>query len=121
MSFGRQLQGNFNNPQQAPAQKVGAQQACSKGPQSTSSGTIPPSPQSCQPHTPQMQPPTPQQPGTPQQAMCPTGDANKEASLMPVPSPQQIQYLNAFEGQELTIQKQPNNTSSLRDGEIMSP
>lgn len=27
---------------------------------------------------------------------------------MPVPSPQQIQYMNAFEGQELTIQKQPN-------------
>lgn len=27
---------------------------------------------------------------------------------MPVPSPQQIQYLNNFEGQELTIQKQPN-------------
>lgn len=27
---------------------------------------------------------------------------------MPVPSPQQIQYLNVFEGQELTIQKQPN-------------
>ncbi|CAG7825261.1 unnamed protein product [Allacma fusca] len=32
----------------------------------------------------------------------------KEANLMPVPSPQQIQYLNVFEGQELTIQKQPN-------------
>lgn len=32
---------------------------------------------------------------------------------MPVPSPQQIQYLNAFEGQELTIQKQAN--TSLKD------
>jgi len=32
----------------------------------------------------------------------------KEPNLMPVPSPQQIQYLNVFEGQELTIQKQPN-------------
>ena len=32
----------------------------------------------------------------------------KEANLMPVPSPQQIQYINVFEGQELTIQKQPN-------------
>lgn len=38
----------------------------------------------------------------------------KEANLMPVPSPQQIQYLNTFEGQELTIQKQPN--TSLKDG-----
>uniref|UniRef100_A0A0A9Y5Q4 B-cell lymphoma 9 beta-catenin binding domain-containing protein n=1 Tax=Lygus hesperus TaxID=30085 RepID=A0A0A9Y5Q4_LYGHE len=27
----------------------------------------------------------------------------KEPNLMPVPSPQQIQYLNAFEGQELTL------------------
>lgn len=34
---------------------------------------------------------------------------NKEPNLMPVPSPQQIQYLNQFEGQELTIQKQPNS------------
>lgn len=31
---------------------------------------------------------------------------------MPVPSPQQIQYMNAFEGQELTIQKQPNTGAS---------
>lgn len=37
----------------------------------------------------------------------------KEPNLMPVPSPQQIQYLNTFEGQELTIQKQPN--TSLKD------
>lgn len=37
---------------------------------------------------------------------------NKEPNLMPVPSPQQIQYLNQFEGQELTIQKQPNNQPS---------
>lgn len=45
--------------------------------------------------------------------------SNKEANLMPVPSPQQIQYLNPLEGQELTIQKQPN--TSLRDSDIMSP
>lgn len=38
----------------------------------------------------------------------------KELNLMPVPSPQQIQYLNTFEGQELTIQKQPN--VSVKDG-----
>lgn len=37
---------------------------------------------------------------------------NKEPHLMPVPSPQQIQYLNQFEGQELTIQKQPNSQPS---------
>ncbi|KAG1701280.1 Protein BCL9 [Nymphon striatum] len=43
----------------------------------------------------------------------------KEPSLMPVPSPQQIQYINAFEGQELTIQKQPN--TSLKEANIMSP
>lgn len=40
----------------------------------------------------------------------------KEASLMPVPSPQQITYINSFEGQELTIQKQPN--TSLKDGNL---
>jgi hypothetical protein len=38
---------------------------------------------------------------------------SSEPNLMPVPSPQQIQYLNTFEGQELTIHKQPN--TSLRD------
>lgn len=38
----------------------------------------------------------------------------KEPNLMPVPSPQQISYLNTFEGQELTIQKQPN--TNLKDG-----
>lgn len=43
----------------------------------------------------------------------------KEPNLMPVPSPQQIQYLSTFEGQELTIQKQSN--TSLRDSDIMSP
>jgi len=43
-----------------------------------------------------------------------------EPQLMPVPSPQQIQYsLNAFEGQELTIQKQPN--TSRRDSDLISP
>ncbi|XP_052752940.1 collagen alpha-1(I) chain-like isoform X3 [Galleria mellonella] len=41
------------------------------------------------------------------------GSHAKEPSLMPVPSPQQISYLNQFEGQELTIQKQPN--TSLKD------
>ncbi|XP_059057991.1 collagen alpha-1(I) chain-like isoform X6 [Achroia grisella] len=41
------------------------------------------------------------------------GSHGKEPSLMPVPSPQQISYLNQFEGQELTIQKQPN--TSLKD------
>ncbi|XP_054279987.1 protein BCL9 homolog isoform X1 [Macrosteles quadrilineatus] len=44
---------------------------------------------------------------------------SKEPNLMPVPSPQQIQYLNTFEGQELTIQKQPN--TSLKETNIMSP
>jgi len=44
---------------------------------------------------------------------------NKEPNLMPVPSPQQIQYLNAFEGQELTIQKQPN--TSLKEPSSSSP
>ena len=34
--------------------------------------------------------------------------SKNEANLMPVPSPQQIQYLNPLDGQELTIQKQPN-------------
>lgn len=38
---------------------------------------------------------------------------------MPVPSPQQIQYLNTFDGQELTIQKQPN--TSLKETNIRSP
>ncbi|XP_072946097.1 protein BCL9 homolog isoform X3 [Epargyreus clarus] len=42
-----------------------------------------------------------------------SGSHGKEPSLMPVPSPQQISYLNQFEGQELTIQKQPN--TSLKD------
>lgn len=44
---------------------------------------------------------------------------NKEPSLMPVPSPQQIQYMNTFDGHELTIQKQPN--TSLRESDILSP
>ena len=34
--------------------------------------------------------------------------SKNEANLMRVPSPQQIQYLNPLDGQELTIQKQPN-------------
>ncbi|CAG2111772.1 unnamed protein product [Medioppia subpectinata] len=42
----------------------------------------------------------------------------QEPALMPVPSPQQIQYLNTFEGQELTIQKQPN--TSLRDTDLIA-
>jgi len=45
--------------------------------------------------------------------------SSKGANLMPVPSPQQIQDLNPLEGQELTIQKQPN--TSLRDPDMMSP
>ncbi|KAK2705333.1 protein BCL9 homolog isoform X2 [Artemia franciscana] len=48
------------------------------------------------------------------QNTTPTG--TKEPNLMPVPSPQQIQY---FEGQELTIQKQPN--TSLRETDLLSP
>ncbi|KAJ3639755.1 hypothetical protein Zmor_003095 [Zophobas morio] len=48
----------------------------------------------------------------------PTAGA-KEPNLMPVPSPQQIQYLNAFEGQELIIQKQPN--TSLKERNMISP
>ena len=47
------------------------------------------------------------------------GSGSKEANLMPVPSPQQIQYLNPLEGQELTIQKQPN--TSLRESDLLSP
>lgn len=39
---------------------------------------------------------------------------DKEPNLMPVPSPQQISYLNTFESQELTIQKQPN--TNIKDG-----
>lgn len=49
----------------------------------------------------------------------PTSGVVKEPNLMPVPSPQQIQYLNTFEGQELIIQKQPN--TSLKEGNIISP
>ncbi|XP_026824047.1 protein BCL9 homolog isoform X2 [Ooceraea biroi] len=53
-----------------------------------------------------------------QQKQQHTGNVNastvKEANLMPVPSPHQLQYLSTFEGQELTIQKQPN--TSLKDG-----
>ncbi|XP_066158500.1 protein BCL9 homolog isoform X1 [Euwallacea fornicatus] len=48
-----------------------------------------------------------------------TTGTGKEPNLMPVPSPQQIQYLNTFEGQELIIQKQPN--TSLKEGNIISP
>ncbi|XP_056646112.1 protein BCL9 homolog isoform X1 [Diorhabda sublineata] len=52
-------------------------------------------------------------------ATTPTSGVGKEPNLMPVPSPQQIQYLNTFEGQELIIQKQPN--TSLKEGNIISP
>lgn len=45
------------------------------------------------------------------------GGCGKEPNLMPVPSPQQIQY-NTFEGQELIIQKQPN--TGLKEGNIIS-
>merc|ERR1719410_1489231 len=44
--------------------------------------------------------------------------SSKEANLMPVPSPQQIQF-PLLDGQELTIQKQPN--TSLRDSDLVSP
>lgn len=63
-----------------------------------------------------------QQMSTSTTSSCPTlsaTGAGKEPNLMPVPSPQQIQYLNTFEGQELIIQKQPN--TSLKDGNIISP
>merc|ERR1719350_451820 len=43
---------------------------------------------------------------------------SKEANLMPVPSPQQIQF-PLLDGQELTIQKHPN--TSLRDSDLVSP
>ena len=36
--------------------------------------------------------------------------SKNEANLMRVPSPQQIQYLNPLDGEEMTIQKQPNTT-----------
>ena len=45
-------------------------------------------------------------------------NCSKEANLMPVPSPQQIQF-PLLDGQELTIQKQPN--TSLRDTDLVSP
>ncbi|XP_061724674.1 collagen alpha-1(III) chain-like isoform X3 [Cydia pomonella] len=54
-----------------------------------------------------------QQAGAEARAGAGAGSHGKEPSLMPVPSPQQISYLNQFEGQELTIQKQPN--TSLKD------
>uniref|UniRef100_A0ABD2X2V5 B-cell lymphoma 9 beta-catenin binding domain-containing protein n=1 Tax=Trichogramma kaykai TaxID=54128 RepID=A0ABD2X2V5_9HYME len=47
----------------------------------------------------------------------PAGNPNGPKELMPVPSPQQISYLTTFEGQELTIQKQPNTT--VKDGSSM--
>jgi hypothetical protein len=45
-------------------------------------------------------------------------NCSKEANLMPVPSPQQIQFPQ-LDGQELTIQKQPN--TSFRDSDLVSP
>ena len=44
--------------------------------------------------------------------------SKNEPNLMPVPSPQQIQF-PLLDGQELTIQKQPN--TSLRDSDLVSP
>ena len=60
-------------------------------------------------------------PSTPMATASPSpgGGIKKEASLMPVPSPQQIQYLAAFEGHELTIQRQPN--TGLTDPHLLSP
>ncbi|KAI1289979.1 Protein BCL9 -like protein [Halotydeus destructor] len=49
----------------------------------------------------------------------PISNVKNEPQLMPVPSPQHIQYLNNFDGQELTIQKQPN--TGLRDADLISP
>lgn len=43
----------------------------------------------------------------------------QEPGLMPVPSPQQIQYLGSLEGQELTIQKQAN--MGVPEGMPMGP
>lgn len=66
----------------------------------------------------QHQKPQPQLPHT--QPMQSANSHCKEPNLMPVPSPQHIQYLSTFEGQELTIQKQPN--TSLKDTpSIVSP
>uniref|UniRef100_A0A8D8PVR7 Protein BCL9 homolog n=1 Tax=Cacopsylla melanoneura TaxID=428564 RepID=A0A8D8PVR7_9HEMI len=45
---------------------------------------------------------------------------SKEPDLMSVPSPQHIQNFNTFEGQELTIQKQPN-TSLKESSSTTSP
>jgi hypothetical protein len=42
-----------------------------------------------------------------------------EPQLMPVPSPQQIQYLHQFDDQELTIKRQRN--LSARDADLISP
>ncbi|KAJ6225376.1 hypothetical protein RDWZM_003921 [Blomia tropicalis] len=39
-----------------------------------------------------------------------------EPALMPVPSPKQIDYINTFEGHELTIHKQPN--AHFQDGDL---
>lgn len=43
----------------------------------------------------------------------------KEPNLIPVPSPQQIEYLSSFDAQELAIQKQPN--TSLKDSNNRPP
>ncbi|XP_015795780.1 protein pygopus-like [Tetranychus urticae] len=51
--------------------------------------------------------------------ICQSPDLCKgEPHILPVPSPQQIQYLDSFDGQELTIQRQPN--TSLRDNDLIS-
>ncbi|KAI5738728.1 hypothetical protein M8J77_010472 [Diaphorina citri] len=46
---------------------------------------------------------------------------SKEPDLMSVPSPQHIQNFNTFEGQELTIQKQPNTSLNKESSSTTSP
>ncbi|CAB3369499.1 Hypothetical predicted protein [Cloeon dipterum] len=58
-------------------------------------------------------------PSTPLAGASPSPGIKKEPSLMPVPSPQQIQYLASFEGHELTIQRQPN--TGITDPHLLSP
>ncbi len=59
-----------------------------------------------------------------------SSSSNKEANLMPVPSPQQIQFINPMEAQELTIHRQPNTCmgrgpagpgGDAREQDLMSP
>ena len=58
-------------------------------------------------------------PGGVNPQFAPGNPLASEPNLMPVPSPQQIQYINNFEGQELTIHKQAN--TGLRDAADIRP